>query len=52
MWVSIHKCMEPMLKISLYKYLYSKLAKTICLSYFLFKKSEKRAVQVLPGSRG
>jgi hypothetical protein len=27
MWVATHKCMEPMLGISLYSYLYPKLAK-------------------------
>jgi hypothetical protein len=32
MWIAIHKCMEPMLEISLYSYVYLKLAKTICLS--------------------
>jgi hypothetical protein len=31
---AIHKCMEEMLGISLYSYLYLKLAKTICLSYY------------------
>jgi hypothetical protein len=35
MWVAIHKCMEATLGISLYSYLYPKLAKTICLSYYL-----------------
>jgi hypothetical protein len=35
MWVAIHKCMEAMLGISLYNYLYPKLAKSICLSYYL-----------------
>jgi hypothetical protein len=30
MWVAIHKCMEAMLGISLYRYLYLKLAKTLC----------------------
>jgi hypothetical protein len=35
MWVAIHKCMEAMLGISLCSYLYPKLAKTICLSYYL-----------------
>jgi hypothetical protein len=29
MWVAIHKCMETMLGISLYSYLYPKLAKTM-----------------------
>jgi hypothetical protein len=42
MWVAIHKCTEAMLGIALYSYLYSKLAKTLCLSYsllcFLFNK--------------
>jgi hypothetical protein len=42
MWVSIHKCKELMLGISLYSYLYPKLAKMVCLSYyvlcFLFNK--------------
>jgi hypothetical protein len=35
MWVSIYKCMEATLGISLYSYLYLKLAKTLCLSYYL-----------------
>jgi hypothetical protein len=35
MWVVIHMCMEAMLGISLYSYLYLKLAKMICLSYYL-----------------
>jgi hypothetical protein len=35
MWVAIHKCMEAMLGISLYSYLYLKLAKTLCFSYYL-----------------
>jgi hypothetical protein len=34
-WVAIHKCMEAMLGISLYSYIYLKLAKTLCLSYYL-----------------
>jgi hypothetical protein len=33
MCVAIHKCMEAMLGISLYSYLYPKLAKRICLSF-------------------
>jgi hypothetical protein len=41
-WVVIHMCMEAMLGISLYSYLYLKLSKILCLSYyllcFLFKK--------------
>jgi hypothetical protein len=34
-WVAIHKCMEAMLGISLCSYLYLKLVKTICLSYYI-----------------
>jgi hypothetical protein len=34
MSVAIHMCMETMLVISLYSYLYFKLAKTLCLSYY------------------
>jgi hypothetical protein len=53
MWVVIHKCMEAMLGISLYSYLYLKLTKTLCLSYyhlcFLFNN---RAKQVLPETWG
>jgi hypothetical protein len=55
MRVVIHKCMETMLGISPYCYLYPKLAKMLCLSYYLMfspTKSEKRVEQVLPGSRG
>jgi hypothetical protein len=33
-WVVIHMCMEAMLGIFLYSYLYLKLAKTLCLSYY------------------
>jgi hypothetical protein len=46
------------LRVSLYKYLHLKLAKTLCLSYyllsFLFNKTgeqEGRTEQVLPGRR-
>jgi uncharacterized membrane protein YgcG len=35
MWVAIHMCMEATMGISLYSYLYLKLAKTLCLSYYL-----------------
>jgi hypothetical protein len=42
MWVVTHMCIEAMLGISLYHYLYLKLAKMLCLSYyflcFLFNK--------------
>jgi hypothetical protein len=33
--VVIHMCMEAMLGISLYSYLHLKLAKMLCLSYYL-----------------
>jgi hypothetical protein len=51
--VVIHLCMEAMPGISLYSCPYLKLAKTLCLSYylscFLFKTSENKKVeQVLP----
>jgi hypothetical protein len=55
MWVAIHKCMEATLGISLYSYLYFKLAKCyVCLISYVFSstKLEKRAEQVLPGSWG
>jgi hypothetical protein len=35
MWVVIHMYMEAMLGISPYNYLYLKLAKMLCLSYYL-----------------
>jgi hypothetical protein len=41
MWVAIHMCMEAMLEISLYSYLYLKPAKILrlsYLSYYLFNK--------------
>jgi hypothetical protein len=54
-WVVIHLYMEAMLGISLYSYLYLKLAKTLCLSYyllcFLFNKIGEEAEQALPESR-
>jgi hypothetical protein len=34
-WVATHKSMKATLGISLYSYFYTKLAKTICLSYYL-----------------
>jgi hypothetical protein len=34
-WAAMHKCMEPMLGISLYSCLYLKLAKMPYLSYYL-----------------
>jgi hypothetical protein len=33
-WVVTHMCMEAMPGISLYSYLYLKLAKMLCLSYY------------------
>jgi hypothetical protein len=55
MWVAIHKCMEATLGISLYSYLYLKLAKwyIFLIIFFVFsstKLENKRAKQVLPGS--
>jgi hypothetical protein len=46
MWVAIHKCMEAMLGISLYSYLYLKLAKNamsflLSLMFFLNKIGEE-----------
>jgi hypothetical protein len=35
MWDAIQKCMETKLGISLYSYLYLKLVKILCLSYYL-----------------
>jgi hypothetical protein len=35
MWIVIHMCMEAMLRISLYSYLYLKQAKMLCFSYLL-----------------
>jgi hypothetical protein len=35
MWIAILKCMEAMLGICLYSYLYLKLAKLLCLYYYL-----------------
>jgi hypothetical protein len=35
MWVGIHKYTDATLGITLYGYLYLKLAKTLCLSYYL-----------------
>jgi hypothetical protein len=35
MWVVIHVCTEAMLGISLYSYFYPKLAKMLCLSYYI-----------------
>jgi hypothetical protein len=57
MWVAIHKCTEATLGIFLYSYLYSKLAKMLCLSYYLYvfsstKVEKKRTEPDLPGSRG
>jgi hypothetical protein len=53
-WVAIHMCMEAMLGISLYSYLYIKVAKMLCLLFFISyvfsskKSANKRTEQVLP----
>jgi hypothetical protein len=52
MWVAIHMHMEAMLGISLYLYL--KLAKPLCFSFYLLcfsptRSENKRVEQVLPG---
>jgi hypothetical protein len=56
MWIVIYMCMETMLRISLYSYLYLKIAKMLSLSYLLFfsstKSENKRAEQVLPRGMG
>jgi endo-1,4-beta-D-glucanase Y len=54
MWVAIHKFMEATLGISLYSYLYPKLAKNVFLSSHVFSstKLEKRVEQVQPRSGG
>jgi hypothetical protein len=47
MWVAIPKCLEAMLGISLYSYLYLKLAKTlafILLPMFFLKQSQRTRV--------
>jgi hypothetical protein len=53
MWVVIHMCMEAMLGISLYSYLYLKLAKMLSfllsLVFSSTKSENKRVEQVLPG---
>jgi hypothetical protein len=56
-WVVIHMCMETTQGISLYSYLYVKLAKMLCFYYLLFffllqKSENKRAELVLPGGEG
>jgi hypothetical protein len=52
MWVAIHKCMEAMLGISLHSYLYLKLAKALCLSYYLFNKIGEQEGAQKWGERG
>jgi hypothetical protein len=56
-WIVVHMPMKVMLGISLYSNLYLKLAKVLCLSYYLFcflfkKMGDKEAEQVLPGRVG
>jgi hypothetical protein len=55
MWIVIYKCMEATLGISLYSYLYLKVAKCIVfviISYVFSstKLENKRVEQILPGS--
>jgi hypothetical protein len=54
--VVIHLCMEAMLGISLYSYLYLKPAKTLCLSYcclcLLFNKIGEEGRTGSAGSEG
>jgi hypothetical protein len=53
-WVVIHKCREAMLRVSLYGYPYLKVAKNsffLIITYVFSTKLEKRAEQVLPGSK-
>jgi hypothetical protein len=58
MWVAIHKCMEATLGISLYSYLYLKLAKPLCLFFiisYVFSSTQSennRVAQVFPRSEG
>jgi hypothetical protein len=61
MWIAIHMCMEVMLGISLHSYLYPKLAKILCFSYYLLcfffnkigeKESRTGSVQKRGGGRG
>jgi hypothetical protein len=49
--VAIHMYMEAMLRISLYSYLYLKLANTLCLTtaYVFSSTKLEKAEQVLPG---
>jgi hypothetical protein len=35
MWIVMHRCMDATVGLSLYSYLYFKLAKALCLSSFL-----------------
>jgi hypothetical protein len=56
MWITKHMCMDAKLGISVYSYLYLKLAKILCLSFMSYASSStklenKRVEQILPGSR-
>jgi hypothetical protein len=55
-WVVIHKCVEATLGISLYTYLYLKLAKMSYLLYFIYfsstKLENKREEEFLPEGGG
>jgi hypothetical protein len=53
MWVVIHMCMEAMLGISLYSYIYHKLTKGcvfLILCFSSTKLENKKAEHVLPGN--
>jgi hypothetical protein len=56
MWAGMHMSMEAMLRISLCSYLCLKLAKMLCISYyllcFLFNKTGEEGRIELPGSKG
>jgi hypothetical protein len=56
MWVAIQMCIEAMLGITLYSYLYPKIPKTLCFSYhllyFLFNKIREEDRKSSAGSGG
>jgi hypothetical protein len=52
MWVAIHKCMEATLGISLYSYLYPKLAKTECLFNKIREEGRSSSAWKQEGGKG
>jgi hypothetical protein len=50
MWLAINMCMEVMLGISLYSYLYLKLTKMVC-PYYLFNKIGEQECKTGPGQK-